>query len=189
MMNCKLQSVLIGLRNRLSGIPIRFRQLRGESGQALVELMLIISAIGVPLLLVTTDLATVVYGSIEVSNAAHAGAMYGMTSATAALQTSTITTAVENEAADFATANLTITPTTYYACSAAEGGTQYTGTSNQVNSTALTSAQAACPSGATNHYLEFVQVAVTGTVTPPFHCPGTPSSYSLKSTSAMEVEQ
>ena len=48
-------------------------------------MMFMIGVIGVPLLLVTTDLATIVYGSIEISNAAHAGAMYGMTSATAAL--------------------------------------------------------------------------------------------------------
>ena len=148
-----------------------------------------IGVIGVPLLLVTTDLATIVYSSIEISNAAHAGAMYGMTSATAATSTSTITTAAQNEATDFATANLTITPTTYYACSNAEGGTQYTGTGNQVNSTALTNVSAVCPSGAANHYLEFVQVVVVGTVTPPFHCPGTPTSYSLRSTSVMEVEQ
>jgi len=188
-MRCIGQSVLCRLRNWLFRIPVRCRELRGESGQALVELMFMIGVIGVPLLLVTTDLAFVVYGSIEISNAAHAGAMYGMTSATNASATSTITTAVENEASDFATANLTITPTTYYACSASEGGTQYTGTGSQVNSTALTNVSAVCPSGATNHYLEFVQVVVIGTLTPPFHCPGTPSSYSLKSTSVMEVEQ
>jgi len=55
--------------------------------------------------------------------------------------------------------------------------------------TALTNVSAVCPSGAANHYLEFVQVVVVGTVTPPFHCPGTPTSYSLRSTSVMEVEQ
>jgi Flp pilus assembly protein TadG len=188
-MKCIGQFVLCRLRNWLSCIPARCRELRGESGQALVEMMFMIGVIGVPLLLVTTDLATIVYASIEVSNAAHAGTMCGMASATAASQTSTITTAAQNEAADFSTSNLTITPTTYYACSSAEGGTQYTGTGNQVNSTALNNVSAVCPSGAANHYLEFVQVVVSATVTPPFHCPGTPSTYTLNSTSVMEVEQ
>lgn len=177
---------LAGCRLRLAA---RGRHLAGDSGQALAEFAVILGVIGVPLLLGTTDLAFLVYDSIEVSSAAHAGAMYGMTSASAASETSSIVAAVQSEAADFASSSLTIAPTTYYACSAAEGGTQYTGSNNQVNSVALANAAAACPAGAANHYLEFVQVNVSASVTPPFHCPGLPSTFQLNSQSVMEVVQ
>lgn len=171
------------------GLPARCRHFCGDSGQALAEFAVILAAIGIPLLMGTTDLAVLVYRSIEVSNAAHAGVLYGMTSATAASDTSTIAAAVKSEAADFNSSDLTITQKTYYACSAAEDGTQYTGTGNQVNSTALANAVAACPSGATNHYLEFVQVTVSAPVTPPFRCPGLPSTFHLNSTSVIQVVQ
>jgi hypothetical protein len=123
-------------------------------------------------------MATLIYGSIEVSNAAHAGAMYGMQNATLAGESSGITAAAQTEASDFG-ANLTVTPTTYYACSAALGGTQYSTQS---------AATAAC-TGSGNHSLEFVQVAVSAPVTSPFNCPPLPASFTLRSISVMEVEE
>jgi Flp pilus assembly protein TadG len=132
-----------------------------------------------PLLLGTADVGTWVYSSIEISNASHAAAMYGMTSLTAAADTTGMTTIAQAEASDFGT-NLTVTPTVYFACSAAEGGTQYT---------TQTAANAICPSGATNHNLEFIQVVVSGHVTPPLHCPGLPATFTQSSTSVMEVEE
>ena len=155
--------------------------LRGESGNALVEVALICSLLGVPLLLGTGEMGYVVYDSIEISNAAHAASLYGMQSATFASDTAGMRTAAQNEATDFGAA-LTVTPTSYWACSSAIGGTQYTGGSAQTN------ANAAC-TGGTNHALEFVQVNTSATVTPLVHCPGLPTSFALSGSSVMEVEQ
>jgi Flp pilus assembly protein TadG len=156
----------------------RLSALNSDSGSSLIELALIVAILGAPLMLGSAEVGFLVYDSIEVSNAAHAGAMYGMMSNTNASNTATITTAAQSEAADFGT-NLAVTPTVFWACSAAESGTQYT----------TSSAAASACTGGTNHALEFVQVAVSATATPPIHLPGLPASYPLTSTSVMEVEE
>jgi Flp pilus assembly protein TadG len=174
-------------QRRWSRILRHCGDLCGESGASLVEVALILSFFGVPLLFGTSDMATLVYSSIELSNAAHVGAMYGMVSSNAASEIANITTAAQNEATDFVTSQgastLTVTPTSYYACSVAEGGTQYPNTA-----AGLTSASSACPTSAVNHYLLFVQVVVSGPVTLPFSCCGLSSTITLSSKSVMEVE-
>jgi len=169
------------LRRRCLRRLARCRSLRGEQGNALVELALVFSCLATPLLIGTVDMGFVVYDSIEVTNAAHAGALYGMQSSTYAANASGITTAAQTEATDFGTA-LSVTPTTYYACSLAIGGTHYTGTNAQSNATT------AC-TGGTNHALEFVQVDTSITVTPPVHLAKLASSFTVTGTSVMEVEQ
>jgi hypothetical protein len=104
--------------------------------------------------------------------------MYGMVSKNSALLTSQITAAAQAEASDFG-ANLTATPTIYYACSAAQGGTQYT---------VLATANNNC-TGASGHTLEFIQVAASVPVALPFSCCGIPNSITLRNTSVMEVEE
>lgn len=157
------------------------RGLLGDSGGAVVELAVVLSFLGVPLLLGTTDIAQLVYSSIEVSDAAHAGAMYGMTSQASASQTAQITTAAQNDASDFG-ASLIVTPTAYFACASDEGGTQYPGT------VAGEAAAVAACTGGDNHALEFIQVSVSAPVTLPFACCGIPNPMTLSSTSVMEVE-
>lgn len=165
---------------RMLSVISRLRQgIRGNAGNATLELSLSLSLLGVPLLLGTYESAIVVHDSIEVTNAAHAGAMYGMVSSSYASDNSGITTAAQDEASDFG-AGLTVTPTTYYACSSALNGTQY---STQA------AASAACPSGATNHYLQFVQVATSATLSLPVHMASLPSTITLSGTSVMEVEE
>jgi Flp pilus assembly protein TadG len=156
----------------------RWKGLRGDAGSSLVEMSLMLAIFGTPMLLGTVETATWVYGSIEVSNAAHTGAMYGMTSSTLANDSDGIIAAAQSDASDFGT-NLTVTPTVYYACSAAIGGTQYS---------TQTAATTAC-TGAGNHPLEFVQVVATAPVTPPIHIPGLPKTFTLNGTSVMEVEE
>jgi Flp pilus assembly protein TadG len=152
-------------------------RVRDESASSVIELAFIFSILGMPLLLGTAEMGFLVYDSIEVSNAAYAGAIYGMQSLTYASNTSAIRSAAQAEAADFGT-SLTVTPTTYYVCSTAIGGTQYTGSNAQTN------ANAACTQA-----LEFVQVSTSVAVTPPVHCPGLPATITLTGSSAMEVEQ
>jgi Flp pilus assembly protein TadG len=159
----------------------RCRRLRSDSGSALVELALIVSFLGIPLLVGTAEMGILVYSSIEVSNAAHAAAMYGMQSLTFASNTAGMTTVARAEATDFGTA-MTVTPTTYYACSNAVGGTQYTGVTAQLTATL------ACTLSL-SHALEFVQVTTNVSVTPSIRLPGLPSTFTLTGSSVMEVEQ
>jgi len=160
----------------------RCRGLGGESGNALVELALVFALLGIPMLLGTVEMGYVVYDSVEISNAANAGALYGMQNATDAASSAGITTAAQAEAPDFGS-SLTVTPTTFYVCTSAVGGAQYsTGSYTQAQ------ASAKC-SGTGNHALEFIQVLTRATATPPVHCPGLAKTFTLGGTSVMEVEQ
>jgi hypothetical protein len=146
-----------------------------------VELALIVSLLGIPLLIGTAQMGILVYYSIEVSNAAHAATMYGMQSLVFASNTTGMITVARAEATDFGT-SMTVTPTTYYACSNAVGGTQYTGVAAQLTATL------ACTLSL-SHALEFVQVTTSVAVTPSIHLPGLPATFTLTGSSVMEVEQ
>lgn len=155
-------------------------ELRDTSGSTLVEIAVILSLLGIPMLLGTAQLALIAYDSIEITNAAHLAASYGAQSPTFAASNSGMIAAAQADASDFGL-NLTATPTVFYACSVAIDGTRYTGANAQSNATS------AC-SGSTNRALEFVQVATSAQVTPSIHCPGLPTSYTLTGLSIMEVQ-
>jgi len=154
------------------------RQLQGESGGALVEIALCIPLLGGPILIGTVETGMALYDSIEVSNAAHAGAAYGMMSATYAADSTGMIAAAQGEAGGIGS-SLTVTPTAYFACSQSIGGNQYT---------TQTAANSAC-TGASNHTLEFVRVTTSASVPIPFRVPGLPTSFNLAATSVMEVEE
>jgi Flp pilus assembly protein TadG len=146
----------------------------------MVELALIVAFLGVPLLMGTAEMGILVYESIEVANAAQAASNYGMQSPTYAANTSVLVTSAQAEAPDLGS-SLTVTPTLYWACSSAIGGTHYTGSNAQTN------AQAAC-TGSGNAALEFIQVNTSASVTPQIHLPALPSTFTLASQSVKEVE-
>jgi Flp pilus assembly protein TadG len=152
--------------------------LHGESGGSLVEIALCIPLLGTPLLIGTVETGMALYDSIEVSNAAHAGTAYGMMSSTFAADSSGMTAAAKGEAADMGSL-LSVTPTTYFACSQSIAGTQYT---------SQAAANSAC-TGSLNHSLEFVQVTTSASVPIPFRVPGLPINFNLAATSVMEVEE
>lgn len=155
--------------------------LRREHASSLVELAIILAFLALPLLVGTAEMAALVYDSIEVANAAHVAASYGMQSTTLATDTATIKSAAQNEATDFGS-DLNVASSIFYVCSNSIGGTRYTG----IN--APTNASSAC-SGTGNRAIEFIQVVASVTVAPPLHCPGLPASFPVSSTSIMEVEQ
>lgn len=165
----KHQSIYIWIQKRLSD----------SAGNAVLELAFTFGIFALPLLAGTSELAIVIYDSIELSNCAHAGAMYGMMSSTFAADTAGIQRAAQAEAADFGS-NVTVTPTSYYACSNAVDGTQY-GTQS--------AAAAACPANASNHYLQFVKVVSNMSITPPVQFPGLPKTWSVSGSSVMEVQE
>jgi Flp pilus assembly protein TadG len=161
-----------------SAMRVAGRLLRGRCGSSTIELTLVLACLGVPLMLGTAEVGFLVYDSIEISNAAHAGALYGMQSNTNASNSSVITSAAQSEAANFGT-NLSVTPSVFWVCSTAENGTQYSSSS---------AATTAC-TGSGNHPLEYLQVNVSAPATPPIHFPGLPATYTLTASSVMEVEE
>jgi Flp pilus assembly protein TadG len=172
---------LCGIRRLWARVAARCRVLCDDRGNALVELALVVGVLGVPLWLGTAQMGWLIYDSIEISDAANVGALYGMRNSTYAVDTVGMIAAAQGDATDFG-ANLSVTPVSYYVCALAVNGTQYTGASAQLNATA------AC-SGAGNHALQFVQVNTSATVTPVIHCPGLPATFRLTGQAAMEVEQ
>lgn len=177
-----IQSDPRGLRRLCPRRLARWRGLRGEGGNALIELALVFSLLGIPLLLGTVELGSVGYDSVEISDAANAGVLYGMQDPAYAANTSGITTAAQANASDFG-ANLTVTPYTYYACTTAVGGTQYPTASYTQNQ-----ATAKC-TGSGDQALEFIQVQTSATVTPSIRFPGLPKTFTLNGSAVMEVEQ
>jgi Flp pilus assembly protein TadG len=151
---------------------------RDETGGAMVEMGLMLAILGVPLFLGTSYFGVLLVDQIEVANAAHAGAMYAMTSSTFAEDTSNIIAAAQAETNRFGT-SLNVTPSIYYACSNAISGTQYT---------SQTLANTAC-TGSTTHTLEFISVTASASVTPPGSVPGYARTVTISSTSVMEVEE
>jgi hypothetical protein len=173
------------LLNPWSRILVRCKGLRGESGNALLELAFIISFLGIPLLLGTAQMGSLIYYSIEVTNAANAGAMYGMMAPSFAANTAGITTAALNDAPDFTSTTMTVTVNYYWACSSTISGpypiTEY-------NTQAA--AQAVCPDWpSVNHDVPFIQVQTSATITPLIHCPGLANTSTLNATAVQEVQQ
>ena len=168
-------SQLLDHRSRILACLAR---LPDDQRGSVLELALILGLFGAPLLLGTVQVAALLYSSIEITSAAHSAAMYGMMSSTYAADTTGITTAAQQDAADFGS-NLTATPSTYYVCSTDLAGTQYTTQS---------AANTAC-TGTGNHSVHFVQVTASAVVTPPVRFPGLPTTMTLSAKSAMEVEE
>jgi Flp pilus assembly protein TadG len=147
-------------------------------GSAILELALVLSIFGVPLLLGTVESGVLLFNYSEIANAAHVGAVYGMRSSTFASDSPGIVDAGRAEAYTLGAA-LTVTPLIYYACSAALDGTHYS---------SPTDATAAC-TGSSNHSLQFIQVTASASITPPMHLPGLPARITMQSVSVMEVQE
>lgn len=158
------------------------RILANTTANATLEMALTISILGAPLLLGTAAVGFLIYDSIEVSNAAHAGAAYGMLSDAFAHNTTQISAVAHAEASDLG-ANLTVaTPTIFFACSAAINGAQFS-TSDQ--------AETACGNSgiSSNQPLEFIQVNTAASVPPIFQFPGLPKQWILRGQSVMMVQE
>jgi Flp pilus assembly protein TadG len=153
-------------------------RLREETGSALIELAVVLSFLGIPLLLGVIYTGFLYSDYIQITNAAHTGALYAMRSSTYAEDSAGITAAAQADASDIGT-NLIVTPSIYYVCSNSQDGTQYT----------LQADAAAACNGGSSHTLEFVQVIASAPITPPATFPGMPKSMTLSSISAMEVEE
>lgn len=165
----KILTLIIGVMsgNGSKRIPVAGR--RGERGQALAELALMLPMFSA-LLVGGAEFARVSYAAIEVANAARAGAAYGAQNHLTALNTSTMQSIAQSDAPNVA--NLTATASTFCTCS---------------NGTSITCANAATTCSA--RVIPYVKVIASASVNPLFHVPGLPTTYNLQSTAQMRVEQ
>jgi Flp pilus assembly protein TadG len=140
-----------------------------QSGQALVELTVGISVF-VLLLVGVAEFGTVAYSAIEVSNAARAGVQYGAQSRTTAADTTGMQNAATQDAHDL---SALISATASKSCTCANGN-------------ASTCLNTDC-SG--SRIVELVTVNTTATVTPAYHVPLVPQSFTLTGKAVMRVHQ
>lgn len=111
------------------------------------------------------------YYAIEVSNAAHAGAIYGMQNSTTAVDTGDITVYAKKEVPE---KSITVTPSYYYVCLGALNGSTY-------------STAAAAAASCTNYQM-MVRVQTSLALATPVSVPGLPDSITLSGDSVMEVQ-
>jgi Flp pilus assembly protein TadG len=143
-----------------------------QRGQAMIEL-----AIALPILLLLTigviEFGRVAYYSIEVSDAARAGAQYGSQSLADAANTANITQAALNDAPDIA-ANLALNnPPPGQSCVCPGSG----------------SVAGACPAAGCPYPLVYLTVTTSYTLTTLFQYPGIPTSFNLTGVSIMPVQR
>lgn len=160
-----IRRICYGLKINL---PARLNNLRGDSGDAMVELALSVTLCAT-LLLGGAELGSLAYSAIEVSNAAHAGAAYGSQSHTTADDVSGMQTAATQDAPNISG----LTATAARSCQCSSGGTSTCGVTD-------------CP---TSRIIEYVTVNTTATVTPLVTVPGLPKSYTLTGKAVMRVVQ
>ena len=142
------------------------------------------TALVVPFLLLlligTVEFGIVAMGSIEVTNAASAGALYGAQNRANASDNAGITNAARNDAANVTSLNVTGV-TQWCAC---ENATAVS-VSGAVNCTAFAPASCVSPS----RIVEWVQVDTSAGFDPLFHYPGLPPTFTLRGRATMRVGQ
>lgn len=153
---------------------IRLSLAGGQKGQSLVELALVLPLFSL-ILIGTAEVANFAWTSIIVSNAARAGAQYGIQNRDTASNTVGIGDAVAAEAPNLS--GLTWTSSTSCAC--ANGAS--------VTAIACGTALTTCPSPSV--ILEYLQVNTTATITPLIHYPGLPSPFTTRGQAVMQVLQ
>jgi Flp pilus assembly protein TadG len=145
---------------------------RRERGSSLVEFGLMLPFLGM-LLLGVIDFGRAYYLSIEVNNAAYAGALYGC-------QNTSDTTGMQNAATSDAPDVSGMTATAYCGVECSDGQSSSSG--------ATCPATPSCTSPA--FPIQYAQVNTTATYTPIFHAwPGIPSSISLKGSAWVRAGQ
>jgi len=152
---------LPSIRRRLN--PMHAVLVRSERGSSLVELALMLPVLGL-LLFGAIDFGRGYYLSIEVTNAARAGAQFGLSNASAARMQSAAT----SDASDVAG----ITATAIYGCECPDGTGQIPNCSSSP--------------GCANA-VNYVQVTTNATYTPLIPWPGVPSSIPLQGQATMRM--
>lgn len=162
-----------------SRTPIIRQKLPEDAGQSLVELALVLPMF-VLLLFGAVEVGRLAYASIEVNNAARAGASYAAQNHTTASDAPNISLAATQEAPDITS----LSATTTLSCSCEDStGNVTTFSSCSKTITNLTT----CPSP--SRIVETVTVNTSAPVDTAFHFPAIPNSITLTGQASMRVEQ
>ncbi len=143
-----------------------------ETGQALVELALVVPVFTI-LLIGAAEFGRLAYADIEVCNAARAGVAYGAQSHVTAADTTGIQTAATQDAPNVESITATVTDT----CSCSDG------------TSGVTCANAGVKCVSPGRILETVQVNTTATVSMGIHLTGNTGSFTLHGLANMRVAQ
>jgi Flp pilus assembly protein TadG len=151
-----------------------------ESGQGTLELALSLPLF-VLLILGTAEIANLAWASVQVNNAARAGAAYASLSRANAANTTDIGLAAQNEAPNYITKPSTQVTSTQV-CYCVSSGTPGAADSGCTKTTLST-----CPSP--DLIQVAVQVNVSATIKPLIHYAGLPGSYAVQAQATVGVEQ
>ena len=143
----------------------------GELGSSLVELALVMPLFTL-MLLGAAELGWLAYDSVEVSNAAYAGAIYGAQDHTTAMDTTNMKAAAIKDGANVV--GMTATAVTSCACS---------------SGTTITCANAAANCAAPARIFEMVQVNTTATLHPVIRVAALPVFFTLHGQAILRVER
>lgn len=158
---------------RIASFTLR-AALADNFGGALVDLAAIIPIFAL-LLIGVVEFGRMAYFSIEVSNAARAGAAYAAQSTGTSTYTSGIQTAAQNDAPNLTKiTTLVVTPTTVCQCD------------NSGAFSTMTSCTASCSSP--GRVITYAQVNTSAQVSAGFTLPGLPVSYTLQGQSIMRIK-
>lgn len=148
-----------------------------QSGQSLVEIAVTLPILTI-LLLGGAELARLAYASIEVTNAAKAGAQYGdQNHAFASTDNGGMTIAAQADAQNLS--GLIVTSYRQYQCSNAPGVMLAVDSNDNPSNTACTGSQIE----------EILTVTTKATFDPLIHLPGLPTTYTLTGTATQVVLQ
>jgi Flp pilus assembly protein TadG len=142
-----------------------------EVGGSMVELALLMPIFTL-LLLGTAELGWIEYDSVEVSNAAYAGALYGAQSRTTAMNITAMQQAAIQDSPNVG--GMTATAVNICACSSGLVITCSNALANCVSPARIT---------------EFVQVNTTATVAPIIHLSSLPTAFTLHGQAILRVEK
>jgi Flp pilus assembly protein TadG len=156
--------------------PLRFNR-RMESGQALVELALMLPFL-VLLLLGSVEMGRYAYLAILVGNAARAGTAYGVQSIPQSVDTIGITTAARNDFKNNGQVSTNLSVSSSVVCGCDSAGT----VTSQV---CVGTGAGTCPAGA--HWVVVLSVTASGSFPSIFSYPLIPSPIALSRTSSMRV--
>jgi len=151
----------------------RYSQSHFESGQSMLEL-----ALCLPLFLLLlrggAEIANIAWASVQLNNAAHAGAAFASHNRGWVADIGNIEQAAQNEAPKL---TLTFPSDPVQACSCVHASANPAGTGCDTTTE--------CPSP--NVILDNITVTVQANVTPLIHYPGLPASYTLHASATMGV--
>jgi hypothetical protein len=176
-MEARMTTALLGLNRRAANFSKRL--LQNHQGQAVIELALVFGLL-VVLLVGAAEYGRIWYYSIAVTSAAEAGAKYGAQSheisgtPTNVDPTGNIANAAHQDGTDVPGMAVQVAAP-WCTCFYVDGST----VANPTCVVPPTSPCVARAAGDLIHSIEYVQVNTSATVTPMFHVPGLPASFTL----------